>query len=92
MLEKPKERRTPEEYRAESRRTFRLYHGLHWSQHRIATKTGKIVTASRYLNPEIQEWLDEMNFPHRVILLKDGRSKIVFQEDDHAILWKLTWT
>ena len=91
MPAKPEILRSPEEYREEARRSFRLKSGTHWHRQVIVINNGKTVMGPRYLDPNMSKWLEEMGFPHKLILAKRGRSKIIFQETDHALLWKLTW-
>lgn len=93
MQEKPEKWTDPEVYRERRRRTFKLYLGQHWhipgNKPRQSNRKQEPI---RELLPEFKEWMDNHNFPHRLNLASNGRSKIVFEQKSHAMLFKLTWT
>ena len=93
MLERPDKWVDPEVYRLRRERTFQLYMGIHWyidgnEQRQPNTRQ----QPKRRLVPELQHWLDNCGFPHSVFLKRDGRSRVIFDRRDHAMLFKLTWT
>ena len=91
MLEKPEKWIDPEVYRERQTRTFRLYCDVHWTFGDRIRKPNCRPQVTRYLKPEIQEWLDAMNLPHQLRLGHSGKSKIIFERVDHAMLFKLAW-
>lgn len=91
MQEKPEKWVDPAVYEAKRRRTFRLYCDVHWTFGDRIRKPNCRPQVTRNLKPEIQEWLDSMNLPHRLNLAHSGKSKIIFEREDHAMLFKLAW-
>jgi len=91
MDKKPEKWRDLEESRKQRLLTFRLYCDVHWVHGQFVRRPNQRPHVERKLKPEIQEWLDEMNFPHVLKLRSGGRSLIRFKEARHAMLFKLRW-
>lgn len=91
MLEKPSLWKSRDFYEEEKTRTIKLYHKIHWDFCDDKTKTGR-KKRSRKLKNYIEKWLLDRNFPHRLVLGGNGRSRVVFERKDHAMLFKLTWS
>jgi hypothetical protein len=82
----------PAIYKERRRRSFRLYFNVHWTiPENEPRQPNTRQMPKRRLKPEIQEWLDTMGFPYRLNLKGGGQSKIIFEQDNHAALFKLTW-
>lgn len=89
---KPEKWRDPALYEAERLLTFRLYCDVHWTfGDNEPRQPNRRPQVTRILKPEIRAWLEEHNFPHKLRLGSDGRSKIRFDEKAHAALFKLVW-
>jgi len=93
MQEKPEKRVDPNTYLERRLRTFRLYMNVHWFasgfQRREPNRRPVLI---RELKSDIKQWLEFHDFPHLILLRDKGRSKIVFEEKSHAMMWKLAWT
>jgi hypothetical protein len=96
MPEKPDLWKSKEFYAEEKIRTIKLYHIKHWDFEFSTPNTSKYGfktrRTSRKLKHDIQKWLQDRNFPHKMVLGGNGRSRIIFEQKDHAMLFKLTWS
>lgn len=92
MLAKPDKWKPPEFYADEKLRSIKLYCDVHWTfGDRICKPNCRPITV-RQLKPDIAAWLDNHPFAHRVVLGDRGRSRVVFEQKAHAMLFKLAWT
>ena len=79
---KPEKWVDPEVLKEQRLLEVRIYFGKHW--HRGSK-------SKRALKPEVVEWLETFGFPYRAKLIRNGGSKIIFQDKAHAAAFKLAW-
>ena len=92
MPERPDKWVDPAIYAEQRRLVFRLYMGVHWDMDgNEKRRPNTRPQPKRKLRPEIQEWLDNHDFPFRLVLKGGGQSRIIFEKKEHAMLFKLTW-
>lgn len=91
MPEKPDQWKSPEYYAEKELRTFKIYCDVHWTFGDKIRKPNRRPEVVRNLKPELRAWLDAHPFPHKLVLGGNGRSRIIFEQKAHAMLFKLTW-
>lgn len=70
---------------------FKLKNGVHWwwnDEKNIPPVRFK--SAIRVLRPEVQEWLDDMDFPHTLIMRRRS-AEIWFEDYNQMMVFKLAW-